>query len=326
MALVAVGMASPLRTHAPAIPWTRLHNPILRYPDRAVKDPALMWAGGRWHALFGAVDREGHWAIGISTSADLHGWSAPTVVPHDPALEGEASPDVARAPDGSYVVTYQSFVHDAGGAAPKLYTRTTTDFRSFSPPRALGRELHPGPDDRMIDAALAWTPAGLLLAYKYGAADGKQAFELARSVTGTLDGPWTLVGRPDITLYDNTIENYQFLRLEGRWRLLATSNAFDRPYLFDLVGKPRDPRSWLEWSHGRRLRIPIEPWNRGRGLTGVTYEHANSAYLIDGRAIGGRYYLVYADSPEITTFGGAGHAQLGVARSRDLEHWSVPPR
>ncbi len=42
--------------------------------------------------------------------------------------------------------------------------------------------------------------------------------------------------------------------------------------------------------------------------------------------IDGYSYLVYADSPEVTTFTGDGHAQLAIARSRDLVHWSVPPR
>ena len=28
---------------------------------------------------------------------------------------------------------------------------------------------------------------------------------------------------------------------------------------------------------------------------------------------------------ELEEFGGAGHARLGLARSRDLKHWKVPP-
>src|SRR5512138_1527289 len=37
------------------IDWARVRNPILGYPDRATKDPALVWTGGRWHALFSSV-------------------------------------------------------------------------------------------------------------------------------------------------------------------------------------------------------------------------------------------------------------------------------
>jgi hypothetical protein len=290
-----------------------------------VKDPALIWSAGRWHALVSAVDATGQWRIGLATSPDLTTWSPLDTMPHDPAVDGEASPDVVRAPDGRYVITYQSFVHDVSGTASKLYYRTTTDFRAFSAPHPLGRDLHPGATDRVIDAAVEWTSAGLLLAYKLGAMDGAQAFELARSTSGTLDGPWQLIGRPAIRVLGDTIENYQLLHLHGGWQLLATSNQFDRPFLFTLAGNPRDPRGWLRWSPGRQLQIPQEAWNPGRGATGATYEHANCAFVVNRGPIAGRYYLVYADSPEVTRFGGAGHAQLALARSTDLVHWSVPP-
>jgi hypothetical protein len=333
VALVAAAAAIVGLAPAPAasinatrsIPWSRLRNPILASRDRALKDPAIVWEAGRWQALFSSVDATGRWRIGTATSPDLARWTAPAEVPHDPAVEGEASPDVGPAPEGSFVVTYQSFVHDAGGGQAKLYYRTTTDFRTYTPPRPLGRELHPGASDRMIDAALAWTPAGLLLGYKYGLPDRAQAFELARSTTGSLDGPWQLVGRPDISVFADTIENYQFLHLGTGWQLLATSNRLDRPFLFTLAGDPSTPAGWLHWSAGRELHVPQERWNPGRGTTGASYEHANGAFLVDRRAVAGRYYLVYADASEVRRFGGAGHDQLGVARSTDLVHWSVPP-
>jgi hypothetical protein len=82
----------------------------------------------------------------------------------------------------------------------------------------------------------------------------------------------------------------------------------------------------LHWSAARELDVPQEAWNPGKGLTGATYEHANCAFLVAGGAsIGGFSYLVYADSPEVTTFTGDGHARLAIARSADLVHWSVPP-
>jgi hypothetical protein len=65
-----------------------------------------------------------------------------------------------------------------------------------------------------------------------------------------------------------------------------------------------EPRDWNDWCH---------------------YEHANSAYLLDQRVIDDHFYLLYEDSPELTSFGGQGHARLALARSTDLERWSVPP-
>ena len=325
-ALLAVGFRSPPPPAPPTIPWSQLHNPLLAYPDRALKDPALIWSDHQWVALFSQIGGDAHWTLGMATSADLRHWSPPTTLPHDPTVEGDASPDVVPAPDGTYVVTDQSFVHDVAGGQAKLYYRTTRDFRAFSAPHPLAHTLHPGPADRMIDAALAFTPAGLLLGYKVGSADGAQAFEIARSPTGSLDGPWKLIGRPQITVLGDTIENYQFLALNGRWQLLATSNRFDRPYLFQLTGNPHDPRGWLHWSSGRLLHVPREPWNRGRGTTGVSYEHANGVFLVNRGPIHGHVYLIYADASELTTFAGSGHDELALTRSTDLRHWSVPPR
>ena len=330
LAAVTIGggvAAAPAASAAatPPIAWSRLRNPILGSPDRAVKDPAIVWGAGRWQALFSSVDPAGRWRIGTATSPDLVHWSKLGELAHDSTVEGEASPDVGPSPDGSFVVTYQSFVHDARGAQAKLYYRTTTDFRTYTPPRPLGRELHPGAADRMIDAAVAWTPAGLLLGYKVGPPDGVQAFEIARSTTGSLDGPWQLVGRPDISVYADTIENYQFLHLRSGWQLVATSNRLDRPFLFTLAGDASAPTGWLHWSPGRELHIPQERWNPGRGVTGATYEHANGAFVVDRQALEGRYSLVDADAPEVTRFGGAGHDRLGVARSTDLVNWAVPP-
>ena len=61
-------------------------------------------------------------------------------------------------------------------------------------------------------------------------------------------------------------------------------------------------------------------------MSGSDFEHANCAFLVGGGArIGGFSYLVYGDSPALTTFGGAGPARFGLARTTDLVHWSVPP-
>ena len=64
-----------------------------------------------------------------------------------------------------------------------------------------------------------WTPAGLLLGFKTGVTT--QAFEIARSSSGSLDGPWQLVGKPDIRVFGDTIENYQFIHLPDGWKLLG---------------------------------------------------------------------------------------------------------
>jgi hypothetical protein len=328
----ATSAFAPTTRAAPAaasrIAWSKLKNPVYGEPDHAVKDPALVAFDGGWVLLFSRVDTKGAWRVGIARSRDLVSWSPATTLPRDPDTEGEASPDVVRAPDGTFVVTYESFVHDRGGAQAKLYARTTTDFEHFSPPiRLLANELTQSAD-RLIDPALVYSTAGLLLAFKVGttAAGSAQHFELARSTTGTLAGPWTIVGRPAISVYGDTIENYEFLTIDGRRALLATSNQLDRPQLFRLTGDPSRASGWLAWSPARELSVPQEAWNPGTGATGATFEHANCAFLVGGGARrDGFSYLVYGDSSDLSTFSGAGHARFGIARSKDLVHWSVPP-
>jgi hypothetical protein len=309
-----------------AIPWSSLRNPIVSYPDTAAKDVGVRIANGRWHFLFSSITRDPvHWRIGETSSTDLLHWSRLSAWPDQVGTDGLASPDVVQEPDGKYVVTYQSNPGDLGGAA-KLYYRTSHDLEHWSSAKSLARTLHPQPRDRMIDGALAYTGHGLILGYKYGLADGsqRQAFEIAWSPSGSLDGPWQLIGRPSVSEFGDTFENYEFFRLDGRWHLIATTNTLDRPYFATLAGSPSDPHSWLDWTGGRILDIPAEHWNSAPGLSSVTHEVANAIYLCDARAIDGHYYVFYAGSPDLTQFGGWGHAAIGIARSTDLTHWTVP--
>ena len=278
------------RAVASVVAWSRIRNPLYSEPTDAVKDPAVVAIDGGWVALFSRVDRDGRWRVGIARSHDLSSWTASAPLPRDPATEGEASPDVVREPDDTFVVTYQSFVHDRAGSQSKLYARTTTDFQSFSAPIRLLANVLNAPGDRLIDPALVYSPAGLLLGFKVGTTDAGsvQHFEIARSTTGTLAGPWVIVGRPDITVYGDTIENYEFLDIGGRRALLATSNQLDRPELFQLAGSPSRPAGWLHWSPARELVVPQEPWNPGRGVTGETFEHQGVRFEVvdmDGRRV-----------------------------------------
>ena len=307
------------------IAWRQLRNPILSYPTAGIRDPSIRLVHGRWHLFFTSVVGDApQWGMADSTSTDLRRWSAPITWSQAGVL-GLASPDVTRRPDGTYVAVYQS---DPGETSPpgqdKLYYRTSRDTVQWSAPRRLLPTLHPAPSDRLIDAALAWTDHGLMLGYKFGLKDGTQHFELAWSPSSSLDGPWTYVGRPKITVYGDTIENYQFQRIDGVWNLLATSNNLDRPWLFTLQGNPDDPKGWLEWSPGRELEVPAERWNFALGINSVNYEQSNGAYLCDARHIDGHFYLFYFGANELTSYGGWGHTSLGVARSTNLITWEVP--
>jgi len=318
----------------PRVAWAQLRNPILSEPSAGVKDQALVWAEGRWHMLFSYITHDvptkgsEDWNIATATSPDLLHWSAPDPWPAQPGVDGVASPDIVRSPSGAFVATYDSNPDVAGGPQSKLFYRTSPDLDTWSAPEPLAPSLHRAPGDRMIDAALAWTGRGLILGYKYGTTTGSglQHFEIAWSPSGSLDGPWTFVGRPHIVVNGDTVENLEFVVAAGRWHLLSTSNTFDQPWIFALssAGNPGHPTSWLYWTDARMLVVPGQSWDSGPGISSVGFEHANSAFLCDARSGTGYYYLTYAGSDELTHFGGWGHAKIGIARSTDLVHWQVP--
>ena len=133
------------------------------------------------------------------------------------------------------------------------------------------------------------------------------------------------MGRPDIVVYGDTVENYEFLTVNGAWDLVATSNTLDQPFIFTLApGDPNRPKTWLHWSTGRELMVPSQPFDTGQGISSVNFEHANSAFLCVGPQ--GENYLTYAGSEELTAYGGWGHARIGIARSSDLINWQVSAR
>jgi hypothetical protein len=313
---------------APRVDWSALRNPILSYPRAGAKDEALVWTDGRWHLLFSYLtdDRSApggvRWQIATATSSDLAHWSAPVAWPAQAGSLGVASPDVVRSPSGGFVVTYQS--NPSASGQDKLYYRTSADLVHFSAPHPLARALAPTPADRQIDGALAYTGHGVMLGFKASTGGSAQHFEVAWSKSGSLAGPWTLLGRPDITVYDNTVENYEFVGVGGHWDLVATSNLLDQPWIFALSGDPSTPHRWLAWTGGRELAVPAQAWDSGQGVSGVDFEQANSAFLCDARSADGYYYLLYAGSSELSAFGGWGHAAIGIARSTDLVHWQLP--
>ena len=298
-----------------SIPWERLRNPIFSLPDAAAKDVAVRVVDGRWRLLFSHVREDPfRFRIGLTSSPDLLEWSAVELW-DEPELGGLASPDLTRAANGEYLVTYNSHTRDLTGGT-KLYVRRSSGFDSWSKPERLASEIRAGPDDRLIDAALAHTEHGLFLAYDYQ--EGR--FEMAWSPSGSVDGPWQRIGEADT----GPFENYQFLQIDGVWHLLGTALPVHRDLLYRLGGPPDRPESWLRWELVRELEVPPEAWNSDRG-DGRGFEVANAAYLCDARPLDGHWYLFYAGSTELERFGRRGHAKVGVARSPDLVGWEVPP-
>jgi hypothetical protein len=315
---VAAAAVKPGQDHAcvvgspPAhgVDWSILRNPVLTFPTVGVKDQALQWSGGSWHMLYSDMVETAsrphvRFSVAVSSSPDLRHWTSPRII-----ASNAASPDIVRGPSGEFIVTYQT--------PDGLAYRTSSDASLTSWSRA--HSLGPGLAGRMIDAALAFTGHGVILGFKAGTTT--QHFEIAWAPT--LTGRFRLVGRPNITVYNDTVENYEFVTVRGGWDLVATSNTLDQPFIFTLSpGNPSTPATWLHWGVGRELVLPSQPFNTGNGISSVGYEHANSAFLCVGPQ--GEYYLTYAASTELTRFGGWGHARIGIARSTNLVTWQAAP-
>ena len=136
-----------------------------------------------------------------------------------------------------------------------------------------------------------------------------------------------MVGRPDITVNDDTIENYEFVHAAGRWRLVATSNTFDQPSALHAGRRIRPPPAgWLHWTDGYQLAVPTPGFDTGPGISDVDFEHANSAYLCDASALSPATTTTWSTRAATSwpAFDGWGHAKIGIARSTDLVHWQVP--
>jgi hypothetical protein len=297
------------------VAWDSLRNPIVE-TDWMAKDQAAVFVAGVWHLWYST--RQPGRGIGYQTSPDLLTW---TVVDDRPPTGG--SPDVRQLKDGRWLMTVQ-----VDPPSPESPDRDDLAYAVADSTAALATApLHPlAPgffdDVRRIDAAVAETDTGLFLVFKRGGREQvPQITTLLHSPSGSLDGPWTHLGDPNVGWF----ENYQFLEIDGVWHLLGTRIPVHVPELWRLEGNPDDPDAWLTWAKVRDLEVPAEAWNSGDGDPGFAYERANSAYLVDHRAVDGWWYLFYAGSTELTTNEGRGHAKIGIARSRDLQTWTVPP-
>ena len=294
------------------VAWKQLKNPILAI-DTSTKDQGIRLVDGTWHLFYSDRQPNGAALTSHSTSTDLTSWES------EPLFPGAGSPDITHAADGRYVITAQ--VRDAvNDEISRLHYFTASDPNGAWTPATRLTGLFE--DERTIDGAIAHTRFGLFVLFKRGLHDStQQNVHLAWSPSGSLDGPWESLGEPDLPWS----ENFQFLVIGGVWHVLVTTIPVHHPTLFRLVGNPANEKSWLHWKKVRQLEVPQESWNKGR-TPGITHETANSAYLCDARRLDGYWYLLYAGSTELETFDGRGHAKIGIARSKDLVHWKVPPR
>lgn len=334
-ALFAAALAGATGSGAKALPfidWASLQNPILSVPDRMLKDPAVVYHEGYFYFFcstkFDPADPERDRKKPVFyRTQDFRVFEEL----YDEDIAGAGSPDVIKVGDTFYMV-FQRAVPPGHPTMRRLFYSTSEDLVHWTPARELAPALQP--EMRHIDGALAYAGGYFYLGYK-----GGQAFYVTRSVGPALDGRWL----PPQRAWPGGIwawaENFQFLNIDGTWRLVATSRAptggtilgvlrnlwrelwypycgNHEPYLFTIWGTGTELRHWARWTGKTLLDVPHEGWN--------TVMHANSAYLCDWRQYDGYFYLFYAGSADGEKFEGRGHGKIGVVRSRDLIHWRLP--
>lgn len=309
--------------------WKSIKNPILTYPHWSIKDAAMAYRDGTFYIFFSAFYQDrgmlrSH-VVEVSTR-DFKHYSDP-ILNFDGREEGwvgMCSPDVERA-EGEYVLTFNSWGDpenraEKPGRRDSLFYRTSKDLVHWSGNKPLAANLTAG--QSVIDAALAPVDHGEYLIWKE-----RKGMTPQIAFAPSLEGRFTLVGNGHPVLLtrsgkeDGLIhENYQFVAIEGTWYLLTTDYsqpphgklALDpAPYLYRLAPGSQ----WLKWTQGYKLKIPVEPFN--------TDNVANAAALYDWRKRDGYYYLLYAGRKDEDSYAGRGWNSLGLARSRDLVHWTV---
>ena len=298
------------RRHTPrVIDWAALRNPIPSFAHVGVKDQALQWSGGAWHMLYSAMTEGGsptavHFSVAISSSAEPQRLDLATghrpkrcVTRHRPRSRGTVHrhlPDTVRP----------RVPHEQRRLAALLVPPPT-------PSRTGWRAA-------MIDAPLRSPVTGSSWVSRPGP---------CRSISRSPGPPASAAGsvsygRPDIVVYHDTVENYEFVSTGGVWRRVATSNTLDQPFLFTLgPGDPSVASTWLDWVDGPAAHRP-EPTVR-LGPRHLQRRLRARQLCLSLRRTTRRGLLTYAGSTELTRFGGWGHARIGIARSQNLINWQA---
>jgi hypothetical protein len=316
---LALGAVSQARTRS-FIDWTHLSNPVLSYPNWSIKDAAMAYHDGTFYVFFSAFypehGRVRSHVVEVSTR-DFKHFSAPlfNFDGEDNGWIGMCSPDVQFL-YGRYVMTFNSW-GDEPGKPNELFYMTSDDLIHWSRRRPLALNLTGIGDQDVIDAALAQAGNGYYLAYKEQTRGKHKRPKMAFAMS--LRGPFAYVGNglPLLLMAngkDNGLphENYEFISTNGHWYMLTTDYVPQAPYLYELDNGSH----WLRWTRGYTFNIPHERFN--------TENVANASALYDWRQYDGYYYLIYAGHTEGVTYANRGWNQLGLARSKDLVHWSVP--
>ena len=286
------------------INWQRVTLPLFTYAEFSLKDPALVFADGWFHLVCSVFADDNTCRLGSWRSRNLATWEGPEWLWGEGA-SGYCSPDIIQCND-QYIMTFQSWdaIHPRQ-SRNQLFYASSADAVNWTAPRPLAANLTT--DLRAIDPALAYDDGHWRLLYK-------AAQEPRLATAPALDGPWTALPAPAF----GWAENGQFVRIDNCWHLLATITDHQQALaaLSGLAGDGQGVQDWSQWGPWKECRTPLRS-----GFNSAL--PANASALWDGREFDGYWYRVFC-AADIPPRGNRDY-QLGIARSRDLVTWELPP-
>lgn len=316
-----VGRQAVSQSGLPTAFWSAIRNPVYAEPQWSTKDCCMIEKDGVFYLFFSAfyfTRGQGRSHVTGVWTRDFKTFSEPMFMwdGQEDGWIGMCSPDIVQLGD-RYILTYNSW-GDKKDQPNQLFYAVSTDLKEWRRDISLAHDLTAG--KRAIDAAIAFDGQRYVLIYKEGRSPGIPRVAWSAS----LDGPWAFVGdgHPKFTRLDKdfpakTQENYQFLNIDGQWRMVTTDYAPHLMHIYRMDGDGRELTDWLRWTDGQPLHFPEESFN--------TDHNANAGAIADWRHLDGYFYCLYAGRTEGITHARRGDNKLAIARSRDLKTWYVPP-
>ncbi|MEQ8704828.1 MAG: hypothetical protein RIC19_12955 [Phaeodactylibacter sp.] len=315
----------PVIGDAQWLDWSALRNPVYQHEGWSVKDACMIYneADSTFYLFFSAFyfddGRERSHLSAVKTK-DFRSFSDPLFLwdGRKDGWIGLCSPNLTVV-QGKYILTYNSW-GDKKGKPNQLFYAVSEDLEHWERDIPLAHELTT--DKRAIDASLAYHEGKYILSWK-----GKKGKTRMACSESDLDSfQFINFGYPVYLMREGgengmIHENYEYFQADDQWWCLTTDYAYNpyrehAPYLYKLKEAPSQFPSWLQWEDGYKITIPIE-----KGFN--TSYAANAAFICDGRAYDGYYYMIYAGRTENKTHAKRGDNKLGLARSRDLVNWDI---
>lgn len=278
---------------------------MLTSPYWSLKDPCVTLRDGVVHLFCSAISPGNRFQILHCTTRDLVRFSHPVFLWGE-GDNGRGSPNLSCI-DGTYYLTYQSWDPRPGHDRTNtkcLHAQSedliTWDVKDVE----IARNLNV--NQRAIDPAFAkWNDRYYCIFKQW------QSPLIASAKRPSDPDVWELLGELDAP---KSTENGQFIRIDGSWRLIVDSVGESR--IYELAGDENVHMGWAHWRHAHTIQFESK--------NGSERIKAGAVYIADWREQTGYFYAFYHMKHLADARMNLGH-HLGIARSRNLSDWELPP-